>query len=78
MDRYQDLCREVERKAGRTFEKRSDFEWLSEQLMAETHGLISSSTFRPPVFKNSDRASSPARVCQERYAQDCPPVSLAI
>lgn len=44
MDRYQDLCREVERKAGRTFEKRSDFEWLSEQLMAETHELISSST----------------------------------
>ena len=44
MNKYQVLCREVERKAGRTFEKRSDFEWLSEQLMSETHELISSST----------------------------------
>lgn len=44
MDSYQVLCREVERKAGRALEKRSDFEWLSEQLMSELHEMISSST----------------------------------
>ena len=44
MNRYQVLCREVERKAGRALEKRSDFEWLSEQLMSELHEMISSST----------------------------------
>lgn len=44
MNEYQDLCREVELKAGRPLKKRSDFEWLSEQLMKETHELVSSST----------------------------------
>lgn len=44
MNEYQDLCCEVELKAGRPLKKRSDFEWLSEQLMKETHELVSSST----------------------------------
>lgn len=41
---YERLCREVERKTGRTISAASDFSWLAEQIMEQVHEQLSTST----------------------------------